>query len=1121
MNRPVRRLSTVLSRALLAIFLVSLPGTREAWSQVVGQSGVTAVSGITGSVGTTLGALAPVPGLSAPLAPLNLSLSAPAIGALAPIPALAAALAIMPAPVAPSIAPKAVPVSAKIALTAAAKGIPNIAAPALSGGDLKAAAAKAFDGSEGKGTEDHSVLAPAAAPSEPGLTSSSLWAPQTIETPLPADAMAVTIHRLSNGMTVYLSPNRLMPQVTARVAVRAGSRQDPTDSTGMAHYLEHMLFKGTERLGTVDYEKEKPHLEKIAALYETLFTEKDADRRKALYSEIDAENQKAAAYAVPNELDRLFAGLGFKETNAHTSIEETVYEETFPSNRAEAWARIAAERYGRPVFRLFQSELEAVFEEHNREQDDPDSAMQDATQAAAFKGHAYARSTMGLPEHLKNPSLAKMYAFYDAWYRPGNMAVLLSGDFDRAEMLATLEKNLGTLRARTPNTPAAPATAFEPLKGVERSEIVAPGEEKGSISWRTPADGHADADALTVLERLLADPQSGLLNLRLAQAQKVKAAGAGIWQLTEAGAFQVEFEPKAGQTLEQAEALVMAELERVKAGDFTEENLRAAITNIEVQEKEKLESDDRRVQSMVTSFIAGEEWSRSVSDLERLRKITKADVVRVARAYLGKDRAVVYRRQGEAKHPAIEKPGFTPISIDPTRRSPLGVELAALPAPELKAQRLKEGEDFVVRKHGWGKLYWAKNPVSDLFSLALALPGGYRADPRMLLAADLLAASGAGDMSPAEFEQALARLGTRMEFKCAEKECVVSLTGLEKNLKESLRLMALRFSKPNIPRGTLQALVKTELGVRKDEKQDPEAIGAALRQYAERGADSAILAGPSAKKLLALRTSEMRRLLARTLAFERDVLYTGSVSPATVARLSTLGRRRFRPAPVRAPALVAAPLETQVLFVHSKGMVQAHVGLFASDGPSDPASPLDVAVARRFYNSVVGGMSGVVFQEVREARSLAYSADARYQESARRGDDAELFGWVGSQADKAVSAAALMKEILHRDSFGAERFAAAIPEVLTFYRANGIPFRSVPEMLLMWERLGLGAKDPRDAMLETASAFRLADLEAMGRRLAGRTLTLYVVGDRAKLDMAGLKRLGKFKEVPLNSIFPR
>ncbi|MBI3288822.1 MAG: insulinase family protein, partial [Elusimicrobia bacterium] len=580
---------------------------------------------------------------------------------------------------------------------------------------------------------------------------SSLWAPELLAAPLANDPMGVTIHRLSNGMTVYLSPNKQQPRVTAYTAVRAGSRQDPLDSTGMAHYLEHMLFKGTERLGTLDYEKEKPHLDRISALYEQLFTETAPERRQQLYAEIDAENQLAAAFAVPNEFDRLYKGLGFQGINAHTNTDETVYKADFPADRAETWARTETERFARPVFRLFQSELEAVYEENNMAQDNPDRAHGHALQGATFKGHPYGRPIIGIPDHLKNPSLAKMRAFYDAWYRPENMAVILSGDFDRAEMLTLLERNLGTLRPRTAQTPAQPAAQLAPLKGVERSEIFFDNEEALYVSWRTPEQEHADVDVLLVLGRLLGDPKWGLLNRNLAQPQLIKSLGGGQWQLKEMGAFWLQGVPKTGQTLEQAEALLIAEIEKVKAGEFADEDLRAAITNLEIGQKENRESDEKRVDSMLRSYVAGEEWRRSAQDVERLRRVTRDDVIRVARAYLGGDRAVVYRRKGVTTRPEIAKPDFTPIVIDPNRESPLGAELAAIPAAEPRPRWLKKGEDYAISSHSWGKLYWAKNTLNDLFSLKLVIPGGYRGDARASVATKLLAASGAGDMSPAEF----------------------------------------------------------------------------------------------------------------------------------------------------------------------------------------------------------------------------------------------------------------------------------------------------------------------------------------------------------------------------------
>src|SRR5262245_32861006 len=146
----------------------------------------------------------------------------------------------------------------------------------------------------------------------------------------PKDPMAVQIYELANGLRVYLTENHETPRFDAQIAVRAGSKNDPPESTGLAHYLEHMLFKGTTRIGTLDYEKEKPHLDRILDLYERHFHETDPDKRKAIYADINQESQAAAQYEIPNEMDKLYKSMGEEGLNAHTYHEETVYQINLP-----------------------------------------------------------------------------------------------------------------------------------------------------------------------------------------------------------------------------------------------------------------------------------------------------------------------------------------------------------------------------------------------------------------------------------------------------------------------------------------------------------------------------------------------------------------------------------------------------------------------------------------------------------------------------------------------------------------------------------------------------------------------------------------------------------------------
>ncbi|UPT73516.1 MAG: insulinase family protein [Elusimicrobiota bacterium] len=956
------------------------------------------------------------------------------------------------------------------------------------------------------------LAAPASAkPKAPAWSAPSVPAVQ--ETPRADDAMGVSIHRLGNGLTVYLSPNKGEPRISVRVAVRAGSKNDPADSTGMAHYLEHMLFKGTGRLGTLDYEKERGHLEKIRSLYEDLFKTKDEAARAKIYKEIDAENGKAAAFAVPNEFDRFYRSIGAEGLNAYTSDEETVYVVSIPANRLEAWARVEAERFKSPVFRLFQSEIETVYEEKNRSMDNAERILHDEVENRLYKQHPYGQQpTLGSVEHLKNPSLAKMYAFYDLWYAPNNMAIVLAGDFDRAKALELVKRHFGAWTPR-PLT-QLPKWELPRPKAGEKYEVKYEAEQKVELAWLTVPSGHADADALEVMDMILDNSAAGLLNLRLNQAQKVKASGSYPSMRNDAGSWHAWALPKKGQTPEEAEKLLLEVVDAVKAGDFTEDDVAAVITNFEMGEKGRLESNDARAGLMASSFVSLEPWERSVGRLDRMRKITKADVVRVASKYLGAERIVVYRRDAKPEIPKIVKPSFTKIAIDPSRESSFMKEILAIPAPPLDPRWLAAGKDYQITPIGGGRLYSAKNPYNDLFALSFLFERGSRVERELCSALDLLDLAGAGPYSADEFKKKLFALGTSLSYSCGEQESGIHLSGLDRNMWPSLELMAQRFDWPNIEAGTLAKMIEVELGAREDEKKNPGAVHGALGQVATRGRDSAVLKRLSNSELKALNEGRLKSLIRDFLHYPARVAYIGNREPREVGKLLDSGRR-LKPVAPRVPLKLLRPSTSRVLFTH-RDMVQAQVGLFAADETFDPEHVIDYL----YYAEYMGGdMSAVIFQEVREARSLAYSASGGHTTSAEKGDDTQLWGRLGCQADKTPEAVKLMTS-LFRDFPGAEkRFRETSRSIEESYRTSPVPFRSIPGAVIGWEDQGLSG-DPRPKRFERALKYTLPELQTFAERFKTKPLTVWILGHRDRVGLDELKTLGEFEEKPLDSLFP-
>ncbi len=958
------------------------------------------------------------------------------------------------------------------------------------------------------------LAAPAAARRKPAPAPVPAPAvPTTLDAPLPDDPMGVTISRLPNGLTVYLSPNPGRPRVSARIVVRAGSKDDPAEATGQAHYLEHMLFKGTQKLGTLDYADEAPHLARIQALYQERAKARDDAARAKIDKEIDAENVAASKDESPNEIDRFYSAIGADGVNAFTSNEETVFTEDIPANRLEAWATVESERFRDPVFRLFPTELEAVYEEKNKTMDDADRALDEEVGKRLYKVHPYGQqTTIGTIESLKNPSLAQMRAFYERWYVPNNMAVVLSGDFDPDQAMAIIRRRFGDWTPKA--LPPARTWPLPKPDGEEDYSLKFDAEQKVVIAWPTVAASAPDADALTVMDMVLDNSVSGLLDLRLNQAQKVKDSGSYPMMLNDAGGEYLWAVPKLGQTPEQARDLLLQTVAALKAGDFDESDLKAVITNFEIDRKRRLESNDGRASAMVQSFVSEEPWQRTVERLDRLRKVTKDDVVRVARRYLGPDRIVVFRRQGQPDLPQIQKPGFTPLAIDPSRESDFLKQALAIPAAPIAPRWLVPGRDYQIVPVSGGRLYAAKNPYDDLFQLTIRFDRGWREERRLCAALDLLDLAGAGPYSADEFKKKLYGLGTSLWYSCGEQESAVTISGVDRNFWPSLELLQQRFDWPNLSTGTLPGMIAVELGRRQDEKKDPRAVFHALERLALRGRESEVLGRLSDAELKGLTEDGLVALIRDFPRWQRRVSYVGPRSPSEVSKLLE-SFVRFKPVPARLPLRYLTPAKTRVLFA-DRAMVQSRVGLSATDEVYDPGHALDYLLYSEYLD---GGMGSVIFQEVREARSLAYSADGGHTLSAHKGDQTRLWGSLGCQADKTPEAAGLMMQLLRDPPFSEDRFQDAKRSVEEFYRTNPVPFREIPDTVMRWEDEGLSG-DPGPERFARLDGYGLKDLQGFARRYASEPMTLWILGPKDRVGEDKLKALGDFEQKGLDALFP-
>jgi predicted Zn-dependent peptidase len=347
------------------------------------------------------------------------------------------------------------------------------------------------------------------------------------------EALKVKSFRLDNGLTVWLNEDHTQSSVQGMVIVKAGAKDSP--ATGIAHYLEHIMFKGTDKIGTIDYPAEKVYLDSISAQYELLATANDNVQRENIQKKINQLSIAAAQYAIPSEFNKLISKMGGSGLNAGTSYDYTVYYNTFVPAYINQWLELNSERLLNPVFRLFQSELETVYEEKNRADDDMIRAALNRVLKHSFEPHPYQYPVLGLAEHLKNPSLAQMEQFYKTYYRGGNMLLLLCGDFNAEEVMPVIREKFGRLPSG--NAPERPTYELPPFKKGEKQEILLPIPiiKASFMVWRGVNSSHPDKDKLTLALSLLSNEgKTGYLN-KLAAGGKLMEANLSQTDLNDAG----------------------------------------------------------------------------------------------------------------------------------------------------------------------------------------------------------------------------------------------------------------------------------------------------------------------------------------------------------------------------------------------------------------------------------------------------------------------------------------------------------------------------------------------------------------------------------------------------------
>lgn len=934
------------------------------------------------------------------------------------------------------------------------------------------------------------------------------------------DPLDVQVRVLGNGLTVMLSVNHERPEVFGAVVVRTGARNDPAGETGMAHYLEHMLFKGTRRLGTTDWSAEAPLQERLEALYERKRTA-PAGERAAIEREIAAVVKQTYAYAVPNELDQLLGELGGSGINAFTTYDETVYHNTFPASQLDAWLALYAERFHEPVFRLFPTELEAVYEEKNSAMDVTGYELFRGFMRGAFPGHPYgSNDILGEVADLKRPSLRAMRAYFERYYVPGNMALVLAGDLEPGQAWPAIEAAFGGWKAGP--DPAAPQFAVEPFAPDQRLRARATPIRVGAIAYRTVPESHPDYPALLLARRLLTNEQrSGLID-RLSDQGKLLYAMYVPAELVDTNLDVVAYLPRLlTQTFRGAERLVSAQFHKIRDGEFDDASFLALKQGLLAAETARWEDNRERALAMAHAFVARGGWDGQLRYFQRLRAVTRADVQRVAGEYFGERRLVLRSRAGYPKKTRLSKPSY-PAVTPSGGHSQFFAELRARPKPPPRVRFVEPATEVQVQALREGVTLRANaNPFNDLYHLELRFGVGSEQIRELELLGQYLGRIGSARFPGEQLRRRLFELSTTLTATAELDRFVVRLQGPQQHMEAALGLLADLMAAPERERRPLRQIRRETWAFRRYERKNPPNVGMALRDHVLYGEHSQYhrQLGPRGA-----RHTSARELLAawrQVQGYAVEIGYVGREAATTVAGAV---ERRLRFAEALKPAVPhvvyarhVAP-ETTIYFVPRRDAVQTQLW-FAVEGEPVPAGEL--AAADAFSEYFGGSMAGLVFQEVREFRALAYAASARFARDEEPGQRGHLLGHVGCQADKAFDVLDVMVGLITKMPERGDRLELVRSTLLRGQETESPSFRELQDKLRDWQILGY-TQDPRRELLPAYAALDFADIVGFYRRhVAGRPLAIMIVGDPRKTDPERLRRYGKLVKLREGALYSK
>jgi zinc protease len=934
------------------------------------------------------------------------------------------------------------------------------------------------------------------------------------------DPSATRIYTLDNGLKAYLSYYADAPRVQVYIPVKAGGKNDPAETTGLAHYLEHMMFKGNDKFGTVNYTEESVMLDSIEAMFNFYATLTDDAERKAYYAKIDQYSNETAKLAIPNEYDKMISLIGGKGLNAYTTEDRTVYTVDIPANEMARFLEIEGSRFRKIVNRLFHTELEAVYEEKNRSLDNDGWKVYENLYKAMFTKHPYGTQTViGTIDDLKNPSITNIKNYFNTYYRPNNVAICMSGDIDYTETIKLIDKNFGSWEANN-DLPVWTKVIEDPITAPREVEVFGPDAEFLYMGYRFDGTGSEDYVKVQLIDMLLSNSEAGLIDLNLKQKQTVLDAGSYVDNMNDYAVHTLYGNAKQDQSLEEVKNLILEQVELLKAGEFDDWLLDAVITDFKKSAMNGLERNWSRANRMVMAFTNNIPWADHIQMIEKMEKITKEELVAFANENYGNNYAIVYKRNGEDPNKKrVEKPSITKVPLNRDVQSDFYTAIAGEEVNKLKPVFVDYKADINTITVNNVDVLSKVNKENELFQLIYLLDLGKNADPKIAIAAQYLEFIGNDQYNAEELKKELYKIGCSFSVFAQDEKTYVVLSGLNENMEKATTLFEELLANPTPDQEALDKMVDRTLKEREDAKKNKQNIlWSGLRNYAKYGADNPFTNVLSNHDLQQLEAEQMTKIIRGITKMPHRILYYG---PRNTTELNTFLAEyhkvpaEFEPIP-ELKDFAELDIDKPMVYWADYDMVQTEIVFQSKSVDYDVKQ---VPAARLFNEYFGGGMNSIVFQEIREAQGLAYSVFSRYSHPSKKGKANYLFAYIGTQADKQGEAMAAMMDLLNNMPESESAFEIAKEAIL-----NKIESERLTKSQVIWSYLGAQDKgldyDVRKDVYEQVATMTFDDLKNFQETyIKDKKYVTVLVGSRDKINFDELAKYGEVKELSLEDLF--